>query len=324
MTHLRLTPKLSGDAERATKTTLDTIEITGRLVGSWKSPPFQRTLTINQKVKHLIEEVRRDGVIPGVLTLGILDDVVYVVDGQHRLNACLQADLPVAYADVRWHYFDSMAAMAAEYVRINTPLVRLRPDDVLKGLEQSNVYLKRIRSKCPYIGYDVVRRTQHSPVLSMSTFLRVWFGTRAESPVLWGSALMVAEQLDDQETDAAIEFIQTCFEAWHRDVEYSKLYGSLNLILCGWLWRNVVKATQPKQKKGISRCDKMTIDQFKRGMMSLSAASDYLEWLVGRRISDHDRAPAYGRMKSILVNRYLQDQKSKLRLPQPAWTRGAS
>src|SRR5262245_58856404 len=298
MTILKL-QKLTGDAERATKTTMDTIEVTPKLVASWKNPPFQRPLHINTKVKHLIEEVRRDGIIPGILTLGVLDGEVYIVDGQHRLNAFLQANLPLAYADVRWHYLDTMAAMAAEFVRLNSCLVRLRPDDILKGLEQSNPFLRKIRMKCPYVGYDVIRRTQHAPVLSMSTFLRVWFGTRAESPVLWGSAILVAEQLDEAETDAAIEFVQTCFEAWHRDVEYAKLWSSLNLILCGWLWRNVVRADQ-KSKNGYSRSTRMSIDQFKRGMMSLSASSDYLEWLVGRRISDHDRAPAYHRMKAIL------------------------
>ena len=67
----------------------------------------------------------------------------------------------------------------------------------------------------------------------------------------------------------------------------------------------------------------LTIEQFKRGMMALSANSEYLEWLVGRRLSDHDRAPAYSRIKAILAARYAQDQKAKLRLPSPAWARGS-
>lgn len=305
-------------AEKATQTTLDTIEITPKLVAAWKSPPFQRPIRENQKVLRLVDEVRRDGVLPGILTLGVLDDQVHVVDGQHRLHAFLKADVAVAYADVRTHYLTSMAAMAAEFVRLNSQLVRLRPDDILKGLEQSNVWLQRIRKRCPFVGYDGIRRGATSPVLSMSQMLRVWAGTKSEVPAPFHSALPIAEQLDEVDTARLTDFLLACFEAWHRDVEYAKLWGSLNLLLCGWLWQTVVLGPAGT---GQSRSNRLTIDQFKRGMMSLSASTDYLEWLVGRNASERDRAPAYQRLKTILASRYLADHKSKLKLPSPPWAR---
>lgn len=310
--------KPTGDAERATQTTLDTIEVTPQLVGAIKCPPFQREVRINQKVVRLTEEVRRTGVLPGILTLGVLDGATYIVDGQHRLNAFLQAGIPVGYADVRMHYFNSMGEMANEFVQLNSQLVRLRPDDILKGLEQSNIYLQRIRRRCPYIGYSALRRGANAPVLSMATMLRMWAGTRTDAPVMWASAVMVADQLDDAETDMAIEFLTVCYEAWRRDVEYSRLWGALNLSLCGWLWRHVVRAEMAKSK---ARSDRLTLDQFKRGMMALSAAQDYLEWLVGRSHAEINRAPGYNRVKTILAARYMQDQKSKLRLPSPSWAK---
>ena len=310
--------KPSGDAERATQTTLDTIELTPQMVAAIKIPPFQREVRINQKVSRLTEDIRRTGVFPGILTLGILDGATYIVDGQHRLNAFLAAGIPVGYADVRMHYFNSMAEMANEFVQLNSQLVRLRPDDILKGLEQSNVFLQRIRRRCDYVGYSALRRGARAPVLSMSTLLRVWAGTRGDIPVMWTTAVMVADQLDDSETDMLVEFLGVCYDAWHRDVEYTRLWGALNLSLCGWLWRHVVRAEIAKSK---TRSDRLTLDQFKRGMMALSASQDYLEWLVSRTHAEVNRAPAYNRIKTILAARYMQDQKSKLRLPQPSWAK---
>src|SRR4051812_13603168 len=101
--------KLSGEAERATQTTVDTIEITKKLAASWKSPPFQRELRPTPKVVALADEIKASGVLPGVLTLGVFDGDVFIVDGQHRLHAFQLAELVVVYADVRTHYFKTMA-----------------------------------------------------------------------------------------------------------------------------------------------------------------------------------------------------------------------
>src|SRR5262245_36659944 len=114
--------RLSGEAERRTQTTLDTIEIDKNLARAWKAPPFQREVRVNQKVLALVDQLKREGVLPGILTLGVLDGETYLVDGQHRRHAFYLADLPLVYADVRTHHFTSMGAMAAEYVRLNSAL----------------------------------------------------------------------------------------------------------------------------------------------------------------------------------------------------------
>jgi hypothetical protein len=312
-------PKLTGEAERATQTSVDTIEVTRKLASAWKSPPFQREVRITSKVQLLATELQRDGVLPGVLTLGVFDGDVYVVDGQHRLHAFMMTELDAVYADVRWHHFESMGAMADEFVRLNSSLVRLRPDDILKGLEQSNVFLQRVRRKCPYVGYDAVRRGSHAPVVSMSTLLRCWFGSRTDVPAVRIPATTAAEQLNEEEANLLIAFLALAFEAWHRDKEYAKLWGALNLTLCMWLYRRVVLA--PATRTG--RATRLTADEFKRGLLSLSAASEYLEYLVGRNLGDKDRAPAYNRLKAILVNRYRLDHGGQqLLLPQPPWAHG--
>ena len=119
-----------------------------------------RSLTgnVTSGVQSLVTLLQKDNVIPGTITLGVLDGQVYVVDGQHRIHAFLMTDLPVAYADVRTHYFKTMGDMAKEFVQLNSQLVRMRPDDILKGLEQSNKHMQELRRKCPYVGYDAIRR----------------------------------------------------------------------------------------------------------------------------------------------------------------------
>lgn len=311
--------KPSGEAERATQTTVDTLEVTRKLAASWKSPPFQRDVRMNDRVMELVKDVQESGVLPGVLTLGVLDGEVYIVDGQHRLSAFLSTDLPACYADVRTHYFRTMAAMANEFVRLNSSLVKLRPDDILKGLEQSNPHLQRIRKKCPFVGYDMVRRSEKSSILSMSVLVRTWMGTRADVPTgNAGSAQDCADMLDERETASLVEFLTLCFSAWQRDMEYARLWGSLNLALCAWLYRRVVEG-QGGTGKGQSRSTCLTPEEFRRGMMALSASSEYLDYLAGRRLSDRDRAPAYNRIKAILAKRYRDEGRAKLLLPQPSW-----
>lgn len=315
--------KPSGDAERATQTTLDTVELTKKTIAAWKSPPFQRDLKTTPKVLALAAEISKTCVLPGVITLGVLDGTVYVVDGQHRLHGFLMSDATAVYADVRTHYFKTMAEMADEFVLLNSSLVRLKPDDILRGLEQSNVHLQRIRKKCPFVGYDMIRRNTSAPVLSMSSALKTWLGSRNEVPSFpsMGGAAGSAAAMDEAETGHLIDFLTICYSAWQRDPEHGSLWSSLNMILCMWLYRRVVIGDAGK---GTSRSKKLDAEQFRRCLMSLAADSTYMEYLVGRRISDRDRPPTYNRMKAIFARRYAADKNDKLLLPGPAWAHGSS
>lgn len=303
--------------EKQCRSTMDTIELNQKRVSSWKSPPFQRPLKVNAKVMAVSEEIRKNGgVIPGILTIGVLDGETYVVDGQHRLAAWLQTGLDVGYSDVRMHWFENLGQMAEEFVRLNTSLVKLRPDDILRGMEPSTPALQMIRRKCGFIGYDMVRRGHHSPVLSMSTFIRCWMGSKSEVPSP-NSSLEAVASLDEAETAHAIEFVGLCFEAWTRDYEYLKLYGALNLSLCAWLYRRAVLGQATHSN---SRLDRLSKEEFRKCLMAASAEALYLDWLVGRNLGDRDRSPAYSRLKAIFVKRYQADSGRSLRLPAPAWS----
>lgn len=191
----------------------------------------------------------------------------------------------------------------------------------MKGMEQSNIHVQRIHKKCPYVGYDSVRRGANAPVLSMSTILRVWAGSRPEVPTsATGSAASCVDRLDEAEASDLIEFLTLCYSSWRRDAEYTVLWGSLNLVLCAWLYRRVVVGSAGK---GTSRATKMSADAFRRGLLSLSAKPDYMEYLVGRRVSDRDRAPAYNRLKTIFAARHITDTSQRLLLPSPSWAHGS-
>lgn len=305
-------------SERQTKTVLDTLEISPKLIASWKVPRFQREFKVTPKVQECADQIRRNGgVIPGVITLGVLDGDVYLVDGLQRTGAFNTLDLGIGYVDVRMHWFATMGEMAAEFDQINQKIKTLRPDDRLRAQEETNTVLQKIRRKCGYIGYDLVRRSEKAPVLSMSVFLRSWGAGRMEVPT-WTSAAAVLAVMDDAETAAAIEWVSLCFEAWRRDPEYVRLWGHPNLSLCAWLYRRIVMGDRVAATG--RRADRWPSDDFRRCLHAVSADSAYLEYLPSRTLSDPHRAPTYNRLKSIFQRRYLAEHGQAVRLPSPAWS----
>jgi hypothetical protein len=299
----------------ATHSKTDTIEVTERLIDTWKPPPFQRPLRENAQFWLVVETIKRDnGVIPGVLTLAVFGPNTYLLDGQHRIHAFRKSGCPVGYVDVRILTCHTMKEMADEFVAVNSHIVKFTPDDILRGLEESNEPLRLIRQRCPFVGYGNIRRNTSSAILSMSSLLRAWAGSASECPVGGGkSALHLAEDLTHDDAENLCTALSILYSAWGNDVGYAKLWNGLNLILCFWLWRNtVVKRYSPNTAL-------LEKEQFKRCMMSLSADEKYLDWLLGRNMSDRDRSPAYSKIKAISIRRIHADTGKKVRLPKPDW-----
>lgn len=317
MTQLKIL-KPSTEAERSTRTTLDTIEVTPDLVRSWKLPPFQRPLRVNDKVMALAQSIKQDdGVMPGVFTIGVMNKERYLIDGQHRREAFLLSECLVGYADVRVCHFDNMAEMGQEYVNLNSRIVTMRPDDIMRGLEDSYPALGKVRRRCPFVGYDQIRRNEKAPVLSMSALLRCWYGSSGDVPKSGGaSATMLATTLTVDEAEEVIGFLEIAIKAWGRDAAYVRLWGSLNLTLCMWLYRRLVLGAG---MTSASRAHRFTREHFTKCLMSLSAESDYVDWLLGRNSMSRDNTPAYTRVKSIFSKRMEAEIGRKILMPQPAW-----
>lgn len=301
--------------ERHTSTKVDTIEITPAEIKKWKLPDVQRELKINDKVRELVEWLKQqDGVLPGIITVGVLDGEKYKLDGQHRLEAFILTGLPVGYCDVRYYYAKDMADMGEEFVRLNSALVRLKPDDILRALERSNEPLQYIRKRCPFVGYGAVRRSPKAPVVSMSVLIRCWAASATETPATsGGSALNVARALSPTDAKEMCDFMVLAEKAWGRAAEYARLYSGLNLTLCMWVYRRTVGSqVEP-------HVTPMQPELFQKCLMALSADTHYLDHLVGRTLNERFRAPTYGLLSKLIQSRYKYETGKRARLPQPTW-----
>ena len=309
--------KLVTDAEKTTGTRLEVLEITEAVLAGWERPPSQRPLKTNSsRFIEVIDLIREDGVIPGVLTLAVVDKKTYVLDGQHRLAAFKATGIPAAYADVRIHHFNNMAEAGQEWVRLQTQITKVTPDDVLRGLEGTSEALTLIRKRCPFVGYDHIRKNPGSPIVSMSMVVRAWRGSAAEVPVSGGtSALEIARTLTIEEAEGLTDVLCLFLKAWGRDPEYWKLWSALNVGLCMWLWRRTVVSRHS------IRSVQLTKEEFRIAAEALSASSDYLSWLTGRCLRDADRSPAYARIRTIMAKRLALENKKAL-FPAPAWYSG--
>jgi hypothetical protein len=303
---------------------LETRVLTLEEIESWHRAESQRPIRINRKVMQFSEGLRRNGgMITGVITLGrVLGDCrLYLVDGSHRCEACRLSGLSEFIADVRIKHYASMAELAQDSIDFNNSLVRSRPDDVLRAQEAIIPVLRRIRQQCSFIGYDNIRRVSHSSAMvSMSCALRCWAGSSGETPALGGQASAKnPESLTEPEADQLCVFLNTAYTAWGEDPEYYRLWANLNLTMCMWLYRQLVLNAPTGSKRHMT----VNLLQFKLCLTSLSATGDYLEWLVGRNMTERDRTPCYGRLRLIFGKRLVADGigQRQLKFPQPAWAR---
>lgn len=292
-------------------------------VEAWIVPAFQRPLRVNEKVRALAEEMKQNGgILSGVITLGRLpnDKADYLVDGQHRREAFLISNLPEMLSDVRTCMFDNLADMADEFVRLQQSLVRMRPDDILRGLEGSTRSLLIIRETCPFVGYDQIRRvgSDRASIVSMAMVLRFWTGSEGETPQsnkYSATAGQLAKEMNDLEVTTLCKFLHLAHACWGHDKGYARLWGGLNLGMCMWLYRRLVIDQDRSTKRSVH----LNTDMFKKCLMAMSAEPDYTDWLSGRSLSDHHRNPCYRRIKTIFTKRLKEEQIDNPKFPSPAW-----
>lgn len=320
--------KLKGtrEAPRAQRSSMETLIVSLEQVQKWVVPGFQRGLTVNAKVHKLASELLQNGgVLSGTVTLGKLpkDDNTYIVDGQHRLEGFKLTGLQEIIIDVRIIQFDTIPEMAEEYVALNSSLVRMRPDDLLRGLEPNAPALSRIRLECPFIGYDQVRRGgKTSAIVGMSLLLRCWAASSSETPTnqLPGGRSIVQYAADiglTEETDQLVRYLKLAFGAWGRDPEYFRLWSALNLTMTMWLYRRLVI----DRVRGVKRFVVLNDGEFRQCLMALSADPIYLDYLQGRMIGDRDRSPTYNHLRRIFAKRLQTVERPRPLMPMPAWVK---
>ena len=294
-------------------TTLQTvpqIEVTKQLIRTWKVPPFQRFLRITEKVRECIEVTRTTGKIPGVIYLGRYKGVLYLIDGQHRLEAFRLSELPSALAHVLIEDFTDMAEMGKRYVELCSSLVKVRADDRMHALEATHPVLQTVRTKCPFLSYGHGQLAVQKMTISASTAIRAWMSSQPEtpSPRSFNVALML-KGLQSEGASGIIGFLTACHEAWSTD--YPRLWGALNLTLCAYIYRRTV--LDPDGKTPLTR------GQFIQGMQGLSTNQRYQEWLLNRQLGSIHRAPAYKQIKITVQHHLKTIYGGVIRLPKPIW-----
>ncbi len=303
-------------AEKETRSTVDTVLLTREVIANWRAPAFQRPLKFNDRFREVVESIKKDGgVLPGILTLGVLDNLTYRVDGQHRIEAWLQTELKEGYADIRTIFPKDYAEMADEYVRLNSAIVKMRPDDLLRGMDSLVPALRIIREKCKHVGYDFIKsRADNSAMVGMATAIRLWTASQTEGMNAHSglSAVVMAKNISSDEAARCVKFLNLCLEAWGKEREFFRLWGTANLTICAWLYRRLVLERQGKLTV-------LTPELFRSCLMQLSADKLYLDWLVGRQANMWDRPPTYNRIKAIFIKRIQQETGKTPKLPLPAW-----
>ncbi len=306
-------------APRADRMRSDTIVVTVPWLDRVNKPSFQRALRVTDKVTQAAEEIKREGIIPGVITLGVLKGETYLLDGQHRMEAFRMSGAEEALADVRIRDFDSMAEMSKEFIKLNSALARMKNDDFLRAMESGNHHLADIRRRCPFVGYDHVRMTKPDgagKLLLMANVIRVWFGSVGDVPHAGPATTTAAEMLDADNTKDLCEFLTTCFEAWGKDKENYRLWGSLNMGIIMWLWRRLVRGEGRTSSK---RFVDLTRDQFRSCLMALSAEPLYVEWLRSRGLAEAHRSPAYARIRTAFTRRLVEMGIKGPKYPMVDW-----
>lgn len=307
-------PKLRTSAEKDFRTTTAVEVVTPDWVKGLKKTSFQRPITENKKLLEVAEEIKATEEIPGTIQIGVFEGNMYKLDGQHRLHAFLLSGAKEALAVVIYKHFDDEAKMGLEFIKINSAIAKFRPDDILRSYEESSPPLRLIRKRCAFVGYDNIRRGSHAPILSMSLVLRAWSGSVTEVPTAGtGSAYHLAQSFTIEDAEQCSDFLVLAEKAWGSDPEYARLWTALNLGLCMWLYRRTVIA--PKHEKV-----RLSPNAFRIGMSALSVSSDYLDWLVGRKLGEGHRSPAYGRIKTLVARRLGTETGKRVQLPSPDWS----
>jgi hypothetical protein len=292
---------------------------------SWQLPPVQGVFKVNKRVLEYVDELKRNGgIIGGVITLGRLpnDARLWKVDGCHRTQGAIMSGLTQFFVEIRTIEFQTMGELAEEYVKMNTPLSRKTPNDILRAMEENLPNMRLLHEQCSFIGYDNIRRcVTSSPIIGMAQVLRTWNGAKQETPGGGGQSggpREIAEEFDARDVEELSSFLNSVYGAWGMDPEYHRLWGSLNLTMCMWLFQQLVLGKREPRKKTIY----LTVAQFGRCMMSVSASGDYVDWVRGRQMSERDRSPCYTRLKKIIGMRILEDTGQRPMFPQPAWYSG--
>ena len=275
----------------------------------WRiDPDIQRGLTINAIVRVVAKKIAEEKRIPDRMLIGVLNGVMYLLDGQHRREghrmAVEEYGCPTTVVgEIRWVFCETRAELAMHFELAQRSIVKMRPDDGLRALEHFTPVLQQIRKACPFVGYTRIQRGgPASSAISMANLLRCWAGSGRETPVSSiGAARDVANSLSSKDATDCSTFANLAYRAWDNNIENGSLWGALNLTLCMWLYRQMVLAPA----EDVTR---ITPDQFRRFLIHLTRSVDYIDGIKGMVLSGRNRGLVMGKLEKAL-SAFLKSEK---------------
>jgi hypothetical protein len=206
----------------------------------WKVPPFQRHILLNKRFFTLVAEFRQTHCLPyGTLLIGCWNSILYVVDGNHRMAACIESGVPAIRANVQYVRFDTYVAMVAAYNKVQIPIKVSTPNDRLKVLADLHPPLQSIANACNFVTFSKAAAGQAGQLLTMSMLIQVWEWSKVNPPRPFGGASLedLAKPLTQVDADNLIIFFQLCRFRFGLS---PALWRAQNLALCLWLYRRLV------------------------------------------------------------------------------------
>lgn len=290
----------------------EVVVVTVALVNSWERPDFQRMFKQTKNVVDATNQIGRTEEIPGTIWIGVWEGRSYVVDGQHRIEAFLGANIAEALASVAFKAFDSYDAMARFYRMINTPLRSFSAQDNLKAAAVEYESLRIIEREATFASWYKPKRNS-GKTIQISSMVRFWGMARSDAPGGSAQVVAVAAGMNKLAAHRLCVFGSLCHDAWGTDSGYAALWGGLNFPVVLWLYaRTVLRDPEPSLR--VTRLDQPA---FKKALVSLCDES-YVDWLRGRNSLQNFRSPCYNKIKQRF-KATLEKRGERLTLPSPDW-----
>lgn len=304
---VRVVPELVG--------TLDGINLLAK-TGVWKIPDWGREPKVNRHVLSVAEDLKECNHLSSTLVLGVYDNTIWRIDGNHRLLGFLLSGIPNMLAHCMVHYCDGHKDMYRIYKIYQRHLRTPTKDDNLKGLAETRDPLQTIKNRCKFVTYETVNDTE-SRRIRMSAVIRAWYDSVPYIPKhIRANIEEQAVKIEETEARKIVEFLLACKEGLSIQVPF--LWKPINITLLMWLYRRLVWGEIDVESEDVEY-SRLTKDEFILGMLGLQTNNYY--GTLGTRELERDRFGAYTSLMSYFKKSlHSMGVKRRLTLPiKPKW-----
>jgi len=283
-----------------------------KVVESWEKPPFQRPVAEGKNIISMSVQMQDFGYMMSAFYLGVWEGRTYLVDGQHRRVSFISSGLEEIVAPVVTKHYpkgsQGLLEMCEDFLRIQQHIKNPTANDKLRALEPNNKCLQKITRMCPFVGYE-------RPLLSMAQVIRSLVISGQEMPGSAArSAVDHARDMKMKEANGLITFLQLAYEAWGIDKDMRLMWSPMNMALCLWFFRRMLKGSKSPGT--------VTTSQFSE-IFALLPSKTYISLLEdnsGGRMNDEDtRNPVAVELRRTIKKGLRRDGVHDYYMPEVPW-----